>query len=270
MSWTSSARSQEADSADRLFKAGKWQQAREAYEASLSDRKGNDFARALRQIGYNVADTTPSRESDPLFPASAVPRRCRRRTHIRSLATARILAAIAEQRRGRPFCIAVEKPIGRLFRQRSPVLMRPRLYCGSWEPIRILLGISLHGLANYAWQRSNKGRVCGVTSNDGLHHSAALQMTPTEERVLRFFRQFLMTPGEMLCFNTQQIQSYRVGIDKLIEHDLLKKAGFKGGYCLTDAGFKAMKLLGSSAKEEPSALESPPSESAAKAARRHK
>ncbi len=46
------ARADELESADRLFKAGKWQQARESYEQALPVLMGNDAARVLRQIGY--------------------------------------------------------------------------------------------------------------------------------------------------------------------------------------------------------------------------
>ena len=46
------ARAEDLDSADRLFKAGKWGPAREAYENALPALKGNDAARVLRQIGY--------------------------------------------------------------------------------------------------------------------------------------------------------------------------------------------------------------------------
>lgn len=42
----------ETETPDRLFKAGKWEQARAAYESVLADLKGNDAARVLRQIGY--------------------------------------------------------------------------------------------------------------------------------------------------------------------------------------------------------------------------
>ncbi len=68
-------------------------------------------------------------------------------------------------------------------------------------------------------------------------------MSKTERRVLEIFNQFLMTPRQMLCFNSQQLQSYRVAIGKLIENDLLAKASYKGAYCLTEAGYEAMKHL---------------------------
>lgn len=46
------ANSEDVETADRLFKAGKWQQAKDAYEAVLPELSGNELARALRQVGY--------------------------------------------------------------------------------------------------------------------------------------------------------------------------------------------------------------------------
>ncbi len=82
-------------------------------------------------------------------------------------------------------------------------------------------------------------------------------MSPTEQRVLGIFRQFLMTPGQMLCFNSQQLQSYRVAIEKLIQNDLLLKASYKGGYSLTKAGYEMMKDLGESSDETSSSTKKP-------------
>ena len=66
-------------------------------------------------------------------------------------------------------------------------------------------------------------------------------MSKSELRVLQIFRTFLMTSGQMLCLQPPQLQTYRVAIGKLVDKDFLVKATFKGGYCLTDAGYAAMK-----------------------------
>ena len=96
-------------------------------------------------------------------------------------------------------------------------------------------------------------------------------MSPTERRVLEIFRQFLMTPGQMLCFNSQQLQSYRVAIEKLIDNDLLLKASYKGGYSLTKAGYEMMKGLGESSDERSSSTKKPRlPESTDRSARKHK
>ncbi len=97
-------------------------------------------------------------------------------------------------------------------------------------------------------------------------------MSPTEQRVLGIFRQFLMTPGQMLCFNSQQLQSYRVAIEKMIEKDLLLKASYKGGYSLTEAGYEMMKELGKASGETSSSTKktSRPPESTDRMVRKHK
>lgn len=52
LAFYSLAQADKIDSADTLFKAGKWQQAREAFEAALPGLKENDAAYALWRIGY--------------------------------------------------------------------------------------------------------------------------------------------------------------------------------------------------------------------------
>ena len=54
------------EKAERLFKARKWQQARDAYEVMLPKLSGNDAARVLRQIGYTW-QITHHHEEAPKF-----------------------------------------------------------------------------------------------------------------------------------------------------------------------------------------------------------
>ena len=83
-------------------------------------------------------------------------------------------------------------------------------------------------------------------------------MSPAEHRLLDIFRQYLMTPGRMLCLNSQQLQSYRVAIVKLIENDLLTKESYKGGYSLTEAGYEMMKDMAKpSVQQTPSSTKTP-------------
>ena len=58
---------------------------------------------------------------------------------------------------------------------------------------------------------------------------------------MRTFRQFLVTPGKMLCFFGPDLERHRPALLKLTEKDLLVKEQFKGAYSLTYAGFEAMK-----------------------------
>ena len=65
-----------------------------------------------------------------------------------------------------------------------------------------------------------------------------------ERRVLRTFRQFLMTPGRMLCFSGPSLEQHRKGLQSLTDREFLVQETFRGGYTLTDAGFEAMKGCG--------------------------
>lgn len=66
-------------------------------------------------------------------------------------------------------------------------------------------------------------------------------LTPAEENVLRVFREFLMRPGQMLCFHGPDLEKHRKALVALADRDLLISESFKGGYSLTIEGFEAMK-----------------------------
>ena len=61
-----------------------------------------------------------------------------------------------------------------------------------------------------------------------------------EKRVLRTFREYLVTSGEMLCFSGQNFERDEVTLELLSDKDLLDRELFRGGYSLTKAGFTAM------------------------------
>lgn len=58
---------EDLETADRLFKASKWEQAREAYESALPALRGNEAARVLRQIGYTWQITHRHEQALPYF-----------------------------------------------------------------------------------------------------------------------------------------------------------------------------------------------------------
>lgn len=66
-------------------------------------------------------------------------------------------------------------------------------------------------------------------------------LTKAEQGVLRVFREFLVTPGQMLCFCGPRLKTHRSALRQLAEKELVVKEEFKGGYSLTPAGFAAMK-----------------------------
>ena len=65
-------------------------------------------------------------------------------------------------------------------------------------------------------------------------------LSKTEQSVLKTFRQFLVTPGQMLCFYGPKLKEYKPALRLLSEKGFVVEETFKGGYSLTRAGFAAM------------------------------
>lgn len=59
--------------------------------------------------------------------------------------------------------------------------------------------------------------------------------------MLLTFRQYLMTPGKMLCFSGPNLERYAAELNRMTDKKLLVKERFKGAYSLTRSGFAAMK-----------------------------
>ena len=66
-------------------------------------------------------------------------------------------------------------------------------------------------------------------------------LSEPEQRVLRTFRRFMMTPSRMLCFSGPDLERNRASLKRLTERDYLIAETFRGGYSLTKEGFDAMK-----------------------------
>jgi hypothetical protein len=66
-------------------------------------------------------------------------------------------------------------------------------------------------------------------------------LSSAEEAALRTFRQYLITPGKMLCFFGPNLEKHEPALQELTEKQMLIKETFKGAYTLTDAGYRAMK-----------------------------
>lgn len=66
-------------------------------------------------------------------------------------------------------------------------------------------------------------------------------LSSAEQEVLESFREYLIRPGEMLCFHGQKLLEYEKPLHLLIEKKLLRKERLEGAYCLTRAGFVAMQ-----------------------------
>ena len=75
------------------------------------------------------------------------------------------------------------------------------------------------------------------------HDLESSGLTDAEANVLAVFKKYLMTPGQMLCLSNTDIDSMKVVLEKLTKAGLLVPEEFKGGYSLTQSGFKAMNEL---------------------------
>jgi len=69
-------------------------------------------------------------------------------------------------------------------------------------------------------------------------------LSPSEKQALRTFRQYLITPGIMLCFYGPDLEKHQSALQQLTDKDFLVKEKFNGAYSLTHAGFEAMKTCG--------------------------
>lgn len=61
-----------------------------------------------------------------------------------------------------------------------------------------------------------------------------------EESVMDVFREYLMTPGKMLCLHGQQLETFREPLAQLTEKGLLVAEQRHGGYSLTTEGYQVM------------------------------
>ncbi len=99
-------------------------------------------------------------------------------------------------------------------------------------------------------KRESKRRKSTSTANSLAAASERIpdehHLSKSELRVLETFRRYLMSPGQMLCFNGQDIESMRDGLEKLIDSGMLIAEGSRGAYSLTRQGFDAMKMIGDS------------------------
>lgn len=66
-------------------------------------------------------------------------------------------------------------------------------------------------------------------------------LSTAEATVLRVFRDYLVTPGEMLCFHGDLQVKHERALRSLTEKELLQEESFPGGYSLTGTGYAAMR-----------------------------
>ncbi|MAT73189.1 MAG: hypothetical protein CMJ58_27195 [Planctomycetaceae bacterium] len=66
-------------------------------------------------------------------------------------------------------------------------------------------------------------------------------LTDSESAVMDVFREFLVGPGEMVCFPTPLAEKHAASLKRLTQRDYLTKEEFAAGYSLTAAGYRAMR-----------------------------
>lgn len=66
-------------------------------------------------------------------------------------------------------------------------------------------------------------------------------LSTAERAVFKVFREYLMRPGEMLCFSGAQASVKEKTLRDMTDRQLLVKEQFAGGYSLTTEGFRAMR-----------------------------
>ncbi len=64
-----------------------------------------------------------------------------------------------------------------------------------------------------------------------------------ESQVLSIFQRYLMSAGKMLCLSSQEVESHRQSLSRLVEAGLLVTESFRGAYSLTSSGFDVMRKL---------------------------
>lgn len=71
-------------------------------------------------------------------------------------------------------------------------------------------------------------------------NEARTLLTVAERRVLHTYQQYLITPGQMLCFAGPNLERDKETLELMSDKQLLTRESFDGGYSLTRSGFVAM------------------------------
>lgn len=74
--------------------------------------------------------------------------------------------------------------------------------------------------------------------------SSESTLTSSERSVLALFREYLMTPGKMLCINSPKLEQLNEPLKQLTKRGLLNSEQRHGGYSLTEKGYQTMTATG--------------------------
>jgi hypothetical protein len=89
-------------------------------------------------------------------------------------------------------------------------------------------------------------------------------LTSSEQAALAVFKSFMVSTGEMLCFQGPQLEKHGATLRQMAEKNLVVKESFAGGYSLTPAGFKAMTAPQPARDHSPAAKPSAASQTASR------
>ena len=65
-------------------------------------------------------------------------------------------------------------------------------------------------------------------------------LSTAERALLSIFRKYLMTPGEMLCLGSSDLEAFKMPLVQWTNGGMLVADRYQGGYSLTEVGFAAM------------------------------
>lgn len=68
-------------------------------------------------------------------------------------------------------------------------------------------------------------------------------LSASEEKVLKAFRAYRVTPEKMLCFHGPDLQAKAGALESLVQKHLLVREKFHGGYSLTRSGYQESRRL---------------------------
>jgi hypothetical protein len=94
-----------------------------------------------------------------------------------------------------------------------------------------------------ASQTSKPTRAGRHSSTDSKETKAPQGLSLAERKILVTFREYLIAPGEMLCFGIQDVNAIGAPLDTLTDRGLLMAERSHGGYSLTEIGYAAMRAV---------------------------
>lgn len=90
-------------------------------------------------------------------------------------------------------------------------------------------------------KRQRRAKKKQDASEDNEPSNSQFLLSAEERSVLRVFRTYLMTPGQMLCFGSSDLVTFNDPLAQLTDKGFLVSERNQGGYSLTETGFAAMK-----------------------------